>query len=179
MQHLTAASPDELTWCAEIVPPHLRNMVYAFDRSFEGAIAACGAPLVGILAERVFGFTVRLDSCPELTLQGSRGMWGRGIYGMSILLEQSAHESTAMAGFPVHACCLPCTAQLSLNTSHVHTVCVIACMHTLPTSPTSLHAVIWPSPRSQQLRHLLLPCRERPPLRCTARMGSAWPRPSR
>ncbi|CAL8464814.1 g4349 [Coccomyxa elongata] len=41
---------------AEIVPPELRNMIYAFDRSFEGAIAACGAPLVGILAERVFGF---------------------------------------------------------------------------------------------------------------------------
>ena len=33
--------------------------IYAFDRSFEGAIAACGAPLVGILAERLFGFTVR------------------------------------------------------------------------------------------------------------------------
>ena len=30
--------------------------IYAFDRSFEGAIAACGAPLVGILAERLFGF---------------------------------------------------------------------------------------------------------------------------
>ncbi|KAK9786693.1 hypothetical protein WJX73_003542 [Symbiochloris irregularis] len=42
---------------AEIVPPHMRNMIYAFDRSFEGAIAACGAPLVGILAERMFGFT--------------------------------------------------------------------------------------------------------------------------
>lgn len=32
--------------------------IYAFDRSFEGAIAACGAPLVGILAERLFGFHV-------------------------------------------------------------------------------------------------------------------------
>ena len=30
--------------------------IYAFDRSFEGAIAACGAPLVGILAEQLFGF---------------------------------------------------------------------------------------------------------------------------
>lgn len=34
--------------------------IYAFDRSFEGAIAACGAPLVGILAEKLFGFTVCL-----------------------------------------------------------------------------------------------------------------------
>ncbi len=48
---------------AEIVPPHLRNMIYAFDRCFEGAIAACAAPLVGMLAEKMFGFTV---SCVPL-----------------------------------------------------------------------------------------------------------------
>ncbi|EFN50878.1 hypothetical protein CHLNCDRAFT_141677 [Chlorella variabilis] len=42
---------------AEIVPPHQRNLVYAFDRCFEGAIAACAAPLVGVLAERIFGFS--------------------------------------------------------------------------------------------------------------------------
>jgi MFS family permease len=54
-----------ITWAAtacnnpifsEIVPPHMRNLIYAFDRSFEGAIAAAGAPLVGILAEKGFGF---------------------------------------------------------------------------------------------------------------------------
>ena len=38
---------------AEIVPPELRNLVYAFDRSFEMAIAAMAAPLVGILAEQL------------------------------------------------------------------------------------------------------------------------------
>ena len=32
---------------ADIVPEHLRSTVYAFDRSFEGAVAACAAPLVG------------------------------------------------------------------------------------------------------------------------------------
>jgi hypothetical protein len=32
---------------AEIVPEQLRSAVYAFDRSFEGAIGATGAPLVG------------------------------------------------------------------------------------------------------------------------------------
>lgn len=42
---------------AEIVPPRQRNLVYAFDRCFEGAIAACAAPLVGVLAERLFGFS--------------------------------------------------------------------------------------------------------------------------
>lgn len=53
-----AADKEDHVLVAEIVPPHLRNMVYAFDRSFEGALAACGAPLVGILAEDVFGFKV-------------------------------------------------------------------------------------------------------------------------
>lgn len=43
---------------AEIVPPHLRNLIYAFDRCFEGAVAACATPFVGLLAERIFGFTV-------------------------------------------------------------------------------------------------------------------------
>lgn len=42
---------------AEVVPPDMRNLIYAFDRSFEGAIAALGAPLVGMAAERWFGFT--------------------------------------------------------------------------------------------------------------------------
>jgi hypothetical protein len=32
---------------AEIVPEQLRSAVYAFDRSFEGAIGATAAPLVG------------------------------------------------------------------------------------------------------------------------------------
>ena len=32
---------------AEIVPDNLRSVIYAFDRSFEGAVAACGMPLVG------------------------------------------------------------------------------------------------------------------------------------
>lgn len=43
---------------AEIVPPHMRNIVFAFDRCFEGAVAACAAPLVGALAEKRFGFKV-------------------------------------------------------------------------------------------------------------------------
>lgn len=37
---------------------HVNVQIYAFDRSFEGAIAACGAPLVGIIAEKLFGFKV-------------------------------------------------------------------------------------------------------------------------
>lgn len=34
------------------MPSQLRSTIYAFDRSFEGAVAACGAPLVGLIAER-------------------------------------------------------------------------------------------------------------------------------
>lgn len=45
---------------ADIVPPHMRNLVFAFDRCFEGAVAACAAPLVGMLAEKRFGFSVSL-----------------------------------------------------------------------------------------------------------------------
>ncbi|EFN51219.1 hypothetical protein CHLNCDRAFT_141208 [Chlorella variabilis] len=41
---------------AEIVPAAQRNLIYAFDRCFEGAMAACSAPLVGMLAEDWFGF---------------------------------------------------------------------------------------------------------------------------
>ena len=32
---------------ADVVPVALRSTVYAFDRSFEGAVGACAAPLVG------------------------------------------------------------------------------------------------------------------------------------
>ena len=42
---------------AEIVPAHQRNLVYSFDRCFEGAVAAFATPLVGYLSESVFGFS--------------------------------------------------------------------------------------------------------------------------
>jgi len=42
---------------AEIVPAASRNLVYAFDRSFEMAVAAlAGGPVVSLVAMRVFGF---------------------------------------------------------------------------------------------------------------------------
>ncbi|KAG2486460.1 hypothetical protein HYH03_014907 [Edaphochlamys debaryana] len=58
---------------AEIVPPDLRNLVYAFDRSFEGAISALGAPLVGLAAERWFGFSGAVaneEACEHRTAMG-------------------------------------------------------------------------------------------------------------
>ena len=42
---------------AEIVPAHQRNLVYSFDRCFEGAVAAFATPLVGKLSESLFGFS--------------------------------------------------------------------------------------------------------------------------
>lgn len=60
---LAAGASISWTWAgcnspifADIVPPELLSSVYAFDRSFEGALAACAAPLVGILAESMYGF---------------------------------------------------------------------------------------------------------------------------
>ena len=64
------------TWCgsgcnspifAEVVPVDLRSTVYAFDRSFENAIASCAAPMVGLLAERVFKFQGTMASSKSQT----------------------------------------------------------------------------------------------------------------
>jgi len=52
---------------AEIVPEHMRSTVYAFDRSFEGAIAACAAPVVGLIAERLFDFRGDLSEMGHLS----------------------------------------------------------------------------------------------------------------
>jgi len=41
---------------AEIVPEKARTMVYALDKCFESVLGSFGSPLVGILAERVFGY---------------------------------------------------------------------------------------------------------------------------
>ena len=53
-----------ISWCgsnnsaifADVVPAHLRSTVFAYDRAFEGAVAATATPLVGWLAVTVFGF---------------------------------------------------------------------------------------------------------------------------
>ena len=53
---------------ADIVPEHLRSTVYAFDRSFEGAVAACAAPLVGELCSLPCSLSVCRSLCVCLSL---------------------------------------------------------------------------------------------------------------
>lgn len=50
---------------ADIVPEQLRSTVYAFDRSFEGAVAACAAPLVGEPPFPQLHPHTRTASCPS------------------------------------------------------------------------------------------------------------------
>mmetsp|Transcript_12335 Transcript_12335/g.34636 ORF Transcript_12335/g.34636 Transcript_12335/m.34636 type:complete len:131 (+) Transcript_12335:3-395(+) len=54
-----------VSWCAaccnnpvfsEIVPEHLRSMIFAYDRCLEGGIAAMITPAVGVIAQRVFHY---------------------------------------------------------------------------------------------------------------------------
>lgn len=64
-----------ISWCgtnnsaifAEVVPDCLRSSIYAFDRSFETAIGALAAPIVGVLASRAFGFRGTLEIAPGAT----------------------------------------------------------------------------------------------------------------
>lgn len=57
-----------ICWTLVELPPSRAAVgclqVYAFDRSFEMAIAAMAAPLVGILAEQLFGFSVGQPQLP-------------------------------------------------------------------------------------------------------------------
>ena len=47
---------------AEVVPEKARTAAYALDMCFESIVASFGPPVVGILAERVFGYQPRTAS---------------------------------------------------------------------------------------------------------------------
>ncbi|CAN8271164.1 unnamed protein product [Cochlearia groenlandica] len=78
-----------ITWCgpainspilAEIVPPKHRTMVYAFDRALEVSFSSFGAPLVGIMSEKIFGFNTKVidnvkDSSSEAEALSKGIMW--------------------------------------------------------------------------------------------------------
>ncbi|MCL7031437.1 hypothetical protein MKW94_013425 [Papaver nudicaule] len=63
---------------AEVVPLKHRTMIYAFDRAFEGSFSSFAAPIVGVLAEKIFGYdpkSVILPSgSPKEALALSRGL---------------------------------------------------------------------------------------------------------
>ena len=63
----------------QVVPEGLRSSVYAFDRCFEGALSALSAPLVGLIAERWFGYTTHWgDPTPSRQLSNARAL-GNGL----------------------------------------------------------------------------------------------------
>ncbi|MCO5595501.1 hypothetical protein L7F22_049545 [Adiantum nelumboides] len=56
-----------MSWCgtgtngpifAEIVPQNMRTSIYALDRSFESLLSSFAPPIVGVLAEHIFGYAV-------------------------------------------------------------------------------------------------------------------------
>ncbi|XP_052197639.1 uncharacterized protein LOC127804721 isoform X2 [Diospyros lotus] len=76
-----------ISWCAtaangpmfaEVVPAKHRTMIYAFDRAFEVSFSSFAAPLVGILAEKMFGYDSKaVDSVSGSTSEAlalSRGL---------------------------------------------------------------------------------------------------------
>lgn len=79
-----------ISWCqacanspifADIVHPSHRTMIYAFDRAFEGSFAALAAPLVGLLAEKVYGYRVE-KFIPESGSQVEALALSRGLFTM-------------------------------------------------------------------------------------------------
>jgi len=61
---------------AEIVPPEKRNLIYSFDRCFEGAVAAFATPFVGIMSEHIFGFkgTSSVSGDPEIDIPNAKAL---------------------------------------------------------------------------------------------------------
>jgi hypothetical protein len=97
-------------------------MIYAFDRAFEGSFAALAAPLVGILAERVFGYRVGND-VPE---SGSR------IEALAL----SRGLLTVMA-FPFALCCIFYMPLYATYRSDYAAVNAPRHHHLLPDEPTA------------------------------------------
>ncbi|KAK6922755.1 Major facilitator superfamily [Dillenia turbinata] len=63
---------------AEVVPVKHRTMIYAFDRAFEGSFSSFAAPIVGLLAEDIFGYDPKSvipgSSSPREALALSKGL---------------------------------------------------------------------------------------------------------
>ncbi|KAJ0753866.1 putative major facilitator superfamily, MFS transporter superfamily [Helianthus annuus] len=63
---------------AEVVPTKHRTMIYAFDRAFEVSFSSFAAPMVGILAEKIYGYDPKsvdpIAGSPREALALSKGL---------------------------------------------------------------------------------------------------------
>lgn len=83
---------------AEIVPPRSTTSVYALDRTFEAVLASFAPPVVGILAERLYGYKL---ARPAASVGGAAAV------------ETERHNATSLAkalytaiAVPMALCCL-------------------------------------------------------------------------
>ncbi|TVU47865.1 hypothetical protein EJB05_07481, partial [Eragrostis curvula] len=81
---------------AEIVPEKARTTVYALDRCFESVFASFGPPIVGILAERVFGYRPVASGTSVEADQENAAALGKAIF--------------AEIAVPISICCLTYSA---------------------------------------------------------------------
>ncbi|GJN08599.1 hypothetical protein PR202_ga26538 [Eleusine coracana subsp. coracana] len=81
---------------AEIVPEKARTTVYALDKCFETVFAAFGAPVVGILAESVFGYQPTASGTSAVADRENAAALGKAVF--------------AEIAVPVTICCLTYSA---------------------------------------------------------------------
>jgi hypothetical protein len=84
---------------AEIIPPRAMTTVFALDRTFEAVLASFAPPVVGILAERLYGYKMSSRSA------------GDSDQATDVAMERHNAKSLAKAlftaiSFPMEMCCL-------------------------------------------------------------------------
>ncbi|KAL7176009.1 hypothetical protein ACSBR2_029563 [Camellia fascicularis] len=78
---------------AEIVPEKSRTSIYALDRSFESVLSSFAPPIVGILAQHVFGYEPLPEGSKDIaTDRANAASLGKALY--------------AAIGVPMALCCL-------------------------------------------------------------------------
>ncbi|KAI8003544.1 Protein spinster [Camellia lanceoleosa] len=78
---------------AEIVPEKSRTSIYALDRSFESVLSSFAPPIVGILAQHVFGYEPVPEGSKDIaTDRANAASLGKALY--------------AAIGVPMALCCL-------------------------------------------------------------------------